>query len=308
VRAPFPSLDVDLELSALQRFFRRPQEIFLKERLKLYLPRELAELADREPIELDALDRFRLADELLEQREPLSRADRARLLHKAGRLGPGSVGKAQFEELEELVDGVLSACPSGEALPDRQLRLTLPSGRLTGRIGCLQRDGHVVRSVGTLHVKRLMSAFIEHLALCASGSEPRRTLVIGRERKREIVRVAFSAVDDAAERLDALLRLYRIGMCMPLPLFHEASECYARERHKGAEPRAALARAQAKIALSRGQMAGVADDPHVLQLFSREQLLDLGALAASDGAEQLDFGAIAELVFAPMLRHMEVSE
>ena len=306
VREPLPRLPaIDIDLATLQRFFRRPQELFLKERLALRLGGELAEATDREPIMLDALERFRVADELLELRQPLSRSDRERLLRGAGRLAPGSVGRAQFDELEALIDEVVAACPEGEPEPDRDFTLALPAGRLSGRIGCLTRELHVVRSVGTLHGKRLLSAFIEHVALCATGARPDTTLVVGRQNRREIERVTFSPVADAERLLDALLRLYGIGMCMPLPLFHDASELYARERQKGCDERTALARAQARLTRASAPGSGVFDDPHVMQVFGREQLLDLGALTASDGSDATDFGSVAELLFGNLLGHVE---
>lgn len=293
----------ELTLEALSRFFRRPQELFLKERLKVHLPRELDELAEREPLALAALDRYRLGDDLLQQRTKLERGERERLLRKAGRLGPGSLGRAQFEDIEALIDGVVAACPDAATLPDREFKLELEHGTLVGKLGCLSASAHVVQGVGTLHTKRRLTGFIEHLVLCALDDLPRKTLLIGRD-KTEVKRITFTFVADARRELDRLLMLHRLGLIMPLPLFHDASEAYAKEWRKSGDERRALAAAQPKLA-SQGVVRGAADDRHVLQLFSRDALLDLGALSASDGTETLGFGEIARIVFEPLLAHMQ---
>jgi exonuclease V gamma subunit len=224
-------------------------------------------------------------------------------------LGPGAVGKAQLEELEALVDGVLAVCSVAAPLPDRDFSLELPSGRLFGRLSCLNESALLVRSVGTLHTKRRMSAFIAHLALCATGDAPRRTELVGREKKKDATRIVFTPVDNAREQLESLLSLYRIGMCMPLPLFHDAAEAFARERLKGTEERTAVERAQLKLSAGRGQVGGgVLEDPHVLQVFGRERLLDVGVLSASDGTRSVSFGDVSEALFGSLLRHTEGNE
>lgn len=293
-----------LSLEALTRFFRKPQETFLKERLKIYLPRELDEVADREPISLDALERFRLADELLAQRDTHDAGERARLLVKAGRLAPGSVGGAQLEEFEALVDEVVAAAPIRERLPDRDLLLELPSARVYGRLDGLTDAQRVVRSVGKLHAARRLSVFIEHLALCASGPAPQITRLVGRDKKTaaEVVEFVPIASATAAQLLDQLVLLYRLGMSMPLPLFLDAAEAYMSELGKSGDEASALLRAQLKV-LPTGKQSARPDDPHVREVFHDEQLRDLGALFASDGETTLRFTELAEAVLGPMLRY-----
>ncbi|MET0344504.1 MAG: exodeoxyribonuclease V subunit gamma [Polyangiales bacterium] len=302
-----PEGPLELTLEALQRFLRKPQEVFLQERLKLYLPRELDDVADREPIVLDALERFRIADDLLAQRDSLPREERARLLTKAGKLAPGSVGRAQLEVLETLIDGVVDACPKGEPRADRVFDLQLASGRLSGRLSGLCADARVVRSVGALHLKRKLGVFVEHVVLCATGAEPTTTLLVGRDGKTSAQTVTFAPLEphDAEQLLTHFLRLYRVGLCMPLPLLHDASDAYLRERAKGADERTAIARAQLKLVPGRLQPGAAADDPHVREVWSEEQLADLGHLWASDGALTVRFADVAEQVLGPLLRYGE---
>jgi exodeoxyribonuclease V gamma subunit len=291
----------EVTLDALARFFRRPQETFLKERLKVYLPRELDEVSDREPLSLDALDRFRLADDLLQKNATHAPEERARLLRKAGKLAPGSIGGAQLERLESTVASVLAAAPVGELLPDRSFVLMFGGTRLSGQLGGLERDARVERTVGKLHVKRRLTAWLSHLALCATGSSPNITRVVGREERENLLFVPLSQ-PDAYDQLAQLVQLYRIGMCMPLPLFHEAAECFALTLHKGESEALALARARAELTRQGGKGSSLLDDPHVLQVWSAEQLLRLNELRASDGTDTVSFTELAERVMLPMLR------
>ena len=306
--APLPQRDepLVLRLDALTRFFRRPQETFLKDRLKVFLPRELDDVSDREPIALDALERFRLGDDLLRQHDTHTSEERARLLRKAGRLAPGSIGSAQLALLEQTVDGVLAASPPGIALPDLTLSLLIDQAQLTGRLTGLEQAARIERSVGTLHVKRRFSAWVQHLALCAAAAPetPRITRLIGRDEKKNVV---FAQVDEQTARalLADLLQLYRIGMCMPLPLLHDAAECFVEARAKGESESSAFGRARAELSKQKPAGMGVLDDPHVLQVWSRERLLQLEQLSASDGLHEVSFADVAERTLGPMLRATE---
>jgi exodeoxyribonuclease V gamma subunit len=297
---PRQSEPLVLTLDALTRFFRRPQETFLKERLKVFLPRELDDVSDREPIALNNLDKYRLADDLLRQHDTHAPEERARLLKKAGRLAPGSIGGAQLTLLEEMVQGVIDAAPAGVALPDREFVLSLGTARLSGRLTGLERDAHVTRSVGTLHVKRRFSVWIAHLALCATGSAPTTTRLIGREDKKNVLFVPVGE-QAARELLRELIAIYQLGMSMPLPLLHSPSECYAQARLKGESEESAYAKARADLNKQSAPGMGVLEDAHVLQVWSQEQLQRLEQLRASDGESELTFASLAERAFGPML-------
>ncbi|MDB4989181.1 MAG: helicase/exodeoxyribonuclease gamma subunit [Myxococcaceae bacterium] len=302
-RQPLPprGSPTELTIDALARFFRRPQETFLKDRLKVFLPRELDDVSNREPITLDNLERFRLADDLLRQHGTHAPEERARLLQRAGRLAPGSVGVAQLERLENMVQGVMDAAPVGIALPDRQLVLTLGTARLSGVLSGLEEQARVERSVGKLHVKRRFTAWISHLALCASGPSPRVTRLVGREDKQNVLFVPVGD-DEARGLLSDLLQLYRIGMCMPLPLLHDAAECFVQALAKGESEASALGRARSEVTKLGVPGMSLLDDPHVLQVWSEEQLRQLDSLYASDGEQRVSFAEVAERTLGPMLR------
>ncbi|HEX5661740.1 MAG TPA: hypothetical protein VFX59_31330, partial [Polyangiales bacterium] len=298
--APLPASEGTLELAldALTRFFRHPQELFLHERLSIYFPRELDAIDDREPLALDALDRYKLADDVLSRHDTHHEHDRARLLRKQGKLAPGSVGAAQLVKIEEQVQEIVEAHPRGEALPERRIALEFPGARLTGPLRGLEREARVVRTVGKLSPKRLLSGWIEHLALCASG-EPTVTTLVGRDEKKGARVERFQAVPSARAHalLAELISLYVLGQRMPLPFFPDASSEYARKLSEG--PDAALAAAAAKLRPDASGL-GAREDPHVTQVWSGDQLDHPERLFASDGTQQLSFAELAERVFTPL--------
>ncbi len=304
--APLPALEGTLELSldALTRFFRHPQELFLHERLSIYFPRELDAIDDREPLALDALDRYKLADDVLRRHETHDEQDRARLLRKQGKLAPGSVGTAQLVKIEQQVQELVDAHPRGEPLPERRIALDFEGARLTGHLRGIEREERVVRTVGKLSPKRLLSGWIEHLALCASGSAPQVTTLVGRDDKKGARVERFGALEmpRAKSLLGELVALYVLGQRMPLPFFPDASSAYARKLEE--DPAAAIAAAAAELRPDASGL-GAREDPHVTQVWSAEQLDHPELLFASDGVRRLSFAELAEQVFAPLYEQLQ---
>jgi exodeoxyribonuclease V gamma subunit len=295
-----------LSLDGLIDYFRHPQRSFLKQRLAVNLPRELDPIEGREPTQLDALERYQIGSELLAELAQLAPPERQRLLTQAGRLPPGTLGEVQLARIEALVAELLAAGDAGAALPDQSFELELSHGKLTGRLDGLYERARVERTVANLRTKHKLNAWIRHLALCASSSEPRRTLLIGRADDEAKV-LEFAPVEDARARLEQLVGLYRLGMHMPLPYLHTPAQVFLDKLKKSDDVAAALAAAslEALPASGAGQERD-GDDAHVRQVFSLRQLEDLGRLYASDGVDQLGFAEVARLILEPMQRHLNV--
>jgi exodeoxyribonuclease V gamma subunit len=305
--APLPAHEARLELTldALTRFFRHPQEAFLRERLSILFPRELDAIDDREPLALDALDRYKIADEVLRQHGSHDRENRERLLRKTGKLAPGALGKAQLDAIEQAVQDLVDACPAEHALPDRSLILELRNARLTGQLRDLEREARVLRTVGKLNAKRRLSTWIEHLASCATGEPPNVTKLVGRTEKNEPKVLTFHPLgaNEARAQLEDLIELVMLGRRMPLPLFATASEAFVVASAKSDQAAGFAAAANELRKDAPGQ--STRDDPHVAQIWSSDDLSHPERLVASDGAVQLGFGELAQRVFAPLLSHLD---
>jgi exodeoxyribonuclease V gamma subunit len=296
--------DDALSLDNLISYFRHPQRSFLKQRLSVHLPRELDPIESREPTTLDALERYQIGSELLGDLLQVDEGERARILGQAGRLPPGTLGEVQLARIETLVKDVLSAGDAGEALPDHTFEIALSTCKLTGRLDGMHARARVERTVSTLRTKHKLNAWIRHLALCASRSEPQRTLLVGRA-DDEAELLEFLPVAEAHALLEELVGLYRLGMHMPLPYLHTPAQTFLEKLKKGEDTASALRAASLKAlpASGAGQESD-GDDPHVRQVFSLRQLEDLASLHAGDGAIELSFAEVAQRILEPMQRHL----
>jgi len=293
-----------LSLDSLEGFFRHPQRRFLRERLSVVLPREIDAVADREATQLDTLARYQIGDDMLRELSHLPRHERERVLAQSGRLPPGMAGMVQLNDIEALVDAVLCAEDAGPALPDRDFALKLGEITLVGRLDHLHETARVEHLVSTLSTKHKLSAWLRHLVLCATGSQPRRTLLVGKNKDSAQV-FEFKEVDEPQALLRDLLGLYTLGMHMPLPYLHKPAQELIDKLNKGNDLDSALRAAVQKVLpATRGQLPNDADDPHVRQVFSLKQLENLPSLTASDGVITLGFREISERLLGPMHAHL----
>jgi exodeoxyribonuclease V gamma subunit len=189
-------------------------------------------------------------------------------------------------------------------VPDHTFEITLSSVKLTGRLDGMHTLGRVERTVSTLRTKHKLNAWIRHLALCASRTEPQRTLLVGRDDDEAEV-IEFLPVSNARELLEELVSLRLLGMHMPLPYLHTPAQTFVDKLKKGDDEPSALQAASLKAlpASAAGQDSD-GDDAHVRQVFSLRQLEDLASLHASDGVVALGFADVARRILEPMQRHL----
>jgi len=300
----------DVALDELEAFFGHPIRRFLQNRLGLFYRDDIVSVEGREPIALDALQRWQVGDTMLSAclrghpREQLEGIVRA-----SGRLPPGTPGELEFAALLPAVDGLVEETrrrTGGEApLPPAPFVLELAGLRVHGVLRELWPTGQLrtqFSRVGGRHDVRL---WVRHVTLCAlreAGvlpvTAPDASLLIGRGSGKggaEVAIVRFKPVQGATDLLADLLSLYRLGQRMPLPMDCEASLAHA-QALAGGKP--AVAARDAARAAFEGHFGGAKDD-YVQQVFP-----DFDALGAPD--RELDFEALSTRVLAPLLAHREV--
>lgn len=210
--APLPAV-TEVNIDDLVAFFQSPARALLRRRLGIFLSRGAEAVADREPIELDALERWSLADTLLDARlragpgaDPAAvvRAVQARA-RAVGGLPFGQSGEQAFLREHGLVEAILeliaplttgsptavhrsitlrvSAHPFGaaaSAAAPTELRLVGRSPTVFSPPG-FDAPVTVLALIGQEDPKRLLRVWLPHLLRLATEAEgsPRAVLAHG---------------------------------------------------------------------------------------------------------------------------------
>ncbi|MBF0295294.1 MAG: exodeoxyribonuclease V subunit gamma [Magnetococcales bacterium] len=256
-----------LTLLDLARFLKDPVRAFYQERLGVFFESGDPFAGDQEPFAPDALERWRLLDELircqgraLEQGEAVGAARAAALerIRLRGDLAEGGCGRvfadhlaAPLEELAARQAEGLTRWPlPGAGEVEVVLRVEVEPGAWIGledrvanpRIAASGEAGRVMAMAGTLvdkagcHYHRAIVAWVEHLALnLAHGAVT--TLLLGAKGGIELRPLHREL---AEKHLAALLQAWWSGMQRPLPLAPEtgltwltAGEQKARSTYEG---------------------------------------------------------------------------
>ena len=301
---PLPAVAIEaVDIDDLVRFFDNPTRWFLQQRLGVYLGRDAEPLEDREPIELDALDRWQIGDVLLRGALSDGVLDAAAAWptqRASGRLPLGTPGRAVFDEIAPSADALVRAAArfrAGARLAPERIDIAIDDLRLTGILRGLWPGGQIAMQysrVGGHHELRL---WIRHLARAAGGRHA-PSLLIGRRPKDDgPAHIHFRPVDDPMTHLRTLVRLFRAGHQAPLPFFARASREFIDVLHgKRADAQRALDEAHKAFAVSE-YGRGDSNDPYVAEIYPNG--LPLVALAAREYA----FADVADAVLTPLLAH-----
>jgi exodeoxyribonuclease V gamma subunit len=310
VSAPLSSdaLPRVLELSALVRFFKHPQKIFLQRRiaLRLWEPGESSD--DREPVLLEGLERYGVGEQLLTQLDGMSGDARAELLSRSGALPKGMLGLVQLRRIAHTSAILKAAADAGPTEPSVQVDLPLATSgvRLLGQLDTMHEQARAIVVFGKLSPKRKLSAWIEHLALSAVLGSRSRTWLIGRKDEDGAERRAFGFVANARASLDDLVTLYNRGQCDALPLFPDASYAYAAAMLGGKSEDEAMNRARTALVPKRTQGQAPQMDPYLQQAFPDLQDSPLAGLTGGDPS--LNFAALSMQVFGPIIAAEKAAE
>jgi exodeoxyribonuclease V gamma subunit len=294
---------LELRIDELLKFFRSPAAYFLNRRLGLYLRPEAGGLSDREPLEFDTLDDWKLGSSLLDHLladVPLERA--AQLLRAAGELPLGHSGTLEIEEKLAACDAIAKearAKRAGPAVDPLQLSVETPGGvRITGVLGDRFPGGVVRHMYSSIKAKYLVDAWIRHLGSCAAPGPSARSVLVGRGKgKADVVEWKPLPIDAAVRELGQLVQVYREGLERPLPFLPDTSRKYCLALASGAD--AALSAAVG--AYDDDERGERAYDPHPSRAFDDAlPPFDRRFDAGERGVEETDFHRIATLVYGPL--------
>jgi exodeoxyribonuclease V gamma subunit len=315
---PFCSLDVDrvgappasIALRELEEGLVRPLRLFARQKLGLSLGRDVTAIGDREPFDLDALERWQLGTDLLTQRlEPELRLEPAALDALAfeaerarGRLPIGMPGRLEFRELHDQVAAIVAAF-DGEAgggrLAPVDVGLQFLGTHLRGRLEQLWPRAQLRVQYSSTGNRHELLLFIRHVVMHCLRAEapelglPERSLLIGRSRA-EAVQVEFVPPADPRQVLRELLDVFAAVTTGPVPLFEYASREYANQIKAGKTELQAENSARGKFAKLYDTGVCDADDAYVSQFFP-----DFDAVL--EVPSPYSFRDLAQRVYLPLL-------
>lgn len=210
----------EIELAKFVKFFANPAKHFLQQRLNLRLPKTEEVVDDCEPLQVEALERWKLQHRLL--RGGAGVPDALRLWQAEGVLPAGWFGRAEFAGISGPIERLLEVAGplcAGGPLPPQEVRLAIGEWHIQGTLPDLYPEG-VVQLVGwEMSARNRLKAWIHHLFLNASalpGSRVTRLYCVDSM-------VEFRPLENASELLADLLALVEQGQREPLRFYPESS-------------------------------------------------------------------------------------
>ena len=247
---PLPPLGLpSVGIDQLERFVRHPVRAFLRERLRVSLRDKTRDFEDAIPIDLDALERWQVADRLLEARLAGASEDASLAAEVArGALPPGMLADPVLEKITGPLEDLVSAGRSTAEPGSFDVRVDLGDGSsVVGTVAGIYDNTVLNVTYSKLGPAARLIAWLRLLAVTASTPDrPFEARTIGRA---AVTRFTTSTATiaplgpdtetrrvGAAKELRVLVDLFRRGMCEPLPLYCKTSGAWAEAPLRGRVP------------------------------------------------------------------------
>ena len=175
-----------ISLAELTRFFVMPAAFFLQNRLGIYLNENFDDIEDREPVVLDALERYFIGSFLLDKgMDGDAMAHSYPVVRAMGILPPGTAGQCLFNDIMDSVTPIHQALAVETAFDPMDpvgVDFALAGVRISGRIGDIRSHARVAATYARLSARRKLVFWIEHLVLNCLDVDglARKSILIGR--------------------------------------------------------------------------------------------------------------------------------
>lgn len=230
--------DRTIDIGDIIDFFSHPVRFFVRCRLGAYLDEDDEMIADEEPFDIDAWDRYFLMDDMVSALLSGSQPEEIlTVLRLQGRLPHGAVGRVVFrnilQDARRLAED-LQRYMAGGPLPPRDIDLKIDGLHLKGRLGNLYPSGLVLSRPGRSRPADRIGAWIRHLIMNCTAEPKKNTYLLTTDRS-----CIYVPPRNPHEILTKLTAVFRRGMLKPLPIFPRSSLMYAQRIAAGDEPAAA---------------------------------------------------------------------
>ncbi len=285
-----------LSLTELIQFFSHPTRYLLRQRLAIASLYDEEAVDDMETFYPDALDRYQLKNELLDQLGQHNAADR---LHwsVSGQLPQGVAGDLlldqQVASMRPMVEWFVAE--TGEVVAEVSGKVALLDCSLHYDLGpCYENGRFELAANNKFHGKLLITHWIKHLvANCWASDRGGITSSI----RLEDEQLTLRPVENCFQQLAELVVLYQQGQQQLLPFFPKTSYAYCSNKKGGDQEKALLEAKKAWDGVSNSNVTVIGEGENdYLQM----------AYADTDPLNEA-FEAMAEQIFGPCISAIESS-
>lgn len=223
-----------LSVDDLARFFDDPALAFLEKRLGIRFRSEEDELEDRESLEQDALERWKVHDAALELIREGVESDEVEAILRARSILPfGTKGAVAAREAIRRVSSFyagVSELAEGQRHEPIAIDMEIGDQRIVGRLGDIHEEGRLRITWAKASPGRRIGEWVRHLVYCAHDAKlARASILVERVSREEAQITRWEPLPNARELLAPLIGLWKEGMCAPLLFFPQMAELYLKE-------------------------------------------------------------------------------
>ncbi len=249
VRKPFINRELSLftmprkniSLMDMDSFFSHPLAYMMKNRLGIKIPQPEQIHEDREPVVLNQFDKYQIgSDILLKGVEQNCLTLDYNRFKASGMLPFGKKGRVDLEEIYILAEPVFQEAEeiiSRESLEPEVIKIDFGDINVSGTIDMIRKDtGRFIITFGIINPRRLLNAWIYHLALnaaCEDTNGQAETILMGRspgKGRDKTGQVCFPGMDknDAYTIMNDLVECYKSGLDKPFIFFPDTSHGFVK--------------------------------------------------------------------------------
>lgn len=216
-----------LDIEELCKFFRNPQNSFLRHSLGVYLWDESNDWDNAEPFSLANFADSTVRSMALKQAKAGISDTSMSIAKASGTLPQGMHGEIlhdiESEKVEKLLEDIDESFTASTLVPV-PIDLNINGTNITGVLRDLRPEGQLLLVSDKYYPYQKIQLWLKHLLLCCAKPEGVACITKVISLSGELV---FNEVESPEERLAEWIQAYGSGLQQPLPLFPKVSFAYA---------------------------------------------------------------------------------